>query len=94
MDVSMAIIQLRHTAVTDRTMLSPHDYDVIVLDEPSTSYSVPKYQDVQPYPVKKRTTVGGHRVGSTVIKLPSFRIGDLSASLVDSVLTELVVKTR
>ncbi|EYB97147.1 hypothetical protein Y032_0143g2417 [Ancylostoma ceylanicum] len=94
MDVSMAIIQLRRTAVMDRRMLSPHDYDVIVLDEPSTSYSVPKYQDVQPYPVKKRTTVGGHRVGSTVIKLPSFRITDLSASLVDSVLTELVVKTR
>ncbi|KHJ87814.1 hypothetical protein OESDEN_12402, partial [Oesophagostomum dentatum] len=51
-------------------------------------------QYFQPYPVKKRTTVGGHRVGSTVIKLPSFRINDLSASLVDSVLSELAVKTR
>ncbi|KAK6728194.1 hypothetical protein RB195_005691 [Necator americanus] len=94
MDVSMAVIQLRRTTVTDRTMLTPHDYDIIVLDEPSTSYGVPKYQDVQPYPVKKRTTVGGHGVGSTVIKLPSFRINDLSTSLAESVLNELAVKTR
>ncbi|VDO36368.1 unnamed protein product [Haemonchus placei] len=91
MDVSVAIIQLRRS---DRTFLSPHDYDVVILDEPSTSYSVPKHQDVQPYPVKKRTTVGGHGVASTVIKLPSFRVTDCSASLADSVLSELAAKTR
>ncbi|KAK6026644.1 hypothetical protein OSTOST_07372, partial [Ostertagia ostertagi] len=90
MDVSVAIIQLKRT---DRTFLSPQDYDVVILDEPSTSYNVPKHQEVQPYPVKKRTTVGGHGVASTVIKLPSFRVTDCSASLADSVLSELTTKT-
>ncbi|VDO90742.1 unnamed protein product [Heligmosomoides polygyrus] len=94
MDVSVAIIQPRRSATADRSILTPHDYDVVVLDEPSTSYNVPKPEDLQPYPVKKRITVGGHRVASTVIKLPSFRVTDCSASLADSVLGELTAKTR
>ncbi|WKX90899.1 hypothetical protein Q1695_009614 [Nippostrongylus brasiliensis] len=93
MNVSVAIIQLRRSVVTNGTILTPHDYDIFVLDEPSTSYSV-QQQDTQSYPVKKRTTVGGHRVASTVIKLPSYRVTDCSVTLVDSVLSELTVKTR
>ncbi|VDL70200.1 unnamed protein product [Nippostrongylus brasiliensis] len=87
MNVSVAIIQLRRSVVTNGTILTPHDYDIFVRDEPSTSYSV-QQQDTQ------RTTVGGHRVASTVIKLPSYRVTDCSVTLADSVLSELTVKTR
>ncbi|CAJ0592805.1 unnamed protein product [Cylicocyclus nassatus] len=92
-DVSVAIVELRQTAVIDQNLLSPHAYDLVILDEPSTSSDVPNYKDAQPYPVKKRTTVGGHRVRGTVIKLPSFHIKNLSASLIDCVLGELLLKT-
>lgn len=38
----MAIVQLRQSALSDRITSSPHDYDVMILDElsrPSTSYA-------------------------------------------------------
>ncbi|KAK6047933.1 hypothetical protein COOONC_14562 [Cooperia oncophora] len=60
--------------------------------QPATMYQ--NTTKFSPYPVKKRTTVGGHRVASTVIKLPSFRVTDCTASLADSVLSELATKTR
>lgn len=51
MDVSVAIIQPRRSATADRSILTPHDYDVVVLDEPSTSYNVPKPEDLQVLPL-------------------------------------------
>lgn len=50
MDASVAIVQLRQSAWSDRMNSSPHDYDVVVLDEiskPSTSYALPRANEGQ-----------------------------------------------
>lgn len=53
MEASVAIVQLRQSAWSDRMNSSPHDYDIIVLDEisrPSTSYAKPRGQEGQVCP--------------------------------------------
>ncbi|CAI4230186.1 unnamed protein product [Auanema sp. JU1783] len=96
MEASVAIIQHRSPCYSnDRMPSSPHDYDIIVLDEPSrpsTSSSSSKTE--QNNYITKRSTVGNHAIGQTVIRLPYFGINNHDSSLSESVLDAIYTKSR
>ncbi|ULU10377.1 hypothetical protein L3Y34_014579 [Caenorhabditis briggsae] len=68
-EVSVAIVRLKISALSDKTIPTGQDFEICIKEEPSTVKSFGTKHD---YNIMKRVTVGGHTVGADVFKLPSF----------------------
>ncbi|CAI46592.1 FERM domain-containing protein [Caenorhabditis elegans] len=90
-EVSVAIVRLKISALSDKAIPSAQDFEICVKEEPSTAKNFgPVKHD---YNIKKRVTVGGHTIGADVFKLPNFSFEPSKVSTLEDMIHDYFKRT-